>query len=116
MAEILRVCRDCKHWGTHRKLPKPLEVCTAIGGHDSHPPLGVQAYFSNPDTWFLTAADFGCTLFEMRSDLHLEDRSTKIAWPREPGLSRQPLCLGEVFVLGMQIYHPAIAMQRPMDR
>jgi hypothetical protein len=79
MAETLRTCRDCKHWGAHRKQPKAFEVCTAIGGHCTEPPIGVQAYFSNPDTWFLTSADFGCALFEMRSDLTLEDRPTKIA-------------------------------------
>ena len=79
MAEILRVCRDCKHWGIHRKQPKSFEVCTAIGGHARQPPIGVQAYFSNPDTWFLTGAGFGCALFELRADLKLEDRSTKIA-------------------------------------
>ena len=70
MPEILRVCGECKHWGRPGTLRKAFEVCTAIGGRESEPPAGVQAYFSNPDAWFLTAAEFGCALFEKRSDVH----------------------------------------------
>lgn len=79
MSESSRICRHCRHWGTRRQDPKSFDVCTAIGGHDSEPPVGVQAYFSNPDAWFLTAPDFGCALFEVTARVKLEDRSPKIA-------------------------------------
>lgn len=70
MPEISRTCCECKHWGRPGAPRKRFEVCTAIGGKDAEPPTGVQAYFSNPDAWFLTAADFACALFEQRSELH----------------------------------------------
>jgi hypothetical protein len=71
MPEMSRVCGDCKHWGVPGRHPKPFEVCTAIGGKESEPSVGAQAYLSNPDAWFLTAANFGCALFEKRSGVYL---------------------------------------------
>jgi hypothetical protein len=70
MPEMSRVCGDCKHWGVQGRQPKRFEVCTAIGGKESEPSVGAQAYLSNPDAWFLTAANFGCALFEKKSGVH----------------------------------------------
>jgi hypothetical protein len=77
MPEISRTCGECKHWGRPGAPRRRFEVCTAIGGKEAEPPTGVQAYFSNPDAWFLTAADFACALFEQRSEVHPRNRLNK---------------------------------------